>query len=105
MADIIAAPAKFRSAGPPRFEHVVDFRERRAREASKFAERRLLEIAEQHSALSSSTMRIRAWEHLHGLRMPSAPAHPVLQVIAAATQLSMTEVRDEQLRRCERGSV
>ena len=105
MAAIIAAPAKPRSVDAPRFEHVVDYRERRARDVVKFAERRLMDIAEQYSALNSSTMRIRAWEHLHGLRMPSAPAHPVLWVIAAATQLSMTEVRDEQLRRCERGSV
>ena len=104
MIAITLAPVKSRSAGPPRFEHVVDYRERRAREAVKFAERRLMEIAEQCSALNSSTTRIRAWEHLHGLRMPSAPAHPVLWVIAAATQLSMTEVRDEQLRR-ERGGV
>ena len=105
MIPISAPTAKPRSAGPPRFEHVVDYRERLAREAVKFAERRQMAIAEQYSALNSSSVRIRAWEHLHGLRMPSTPAHPVLRVIAAATQLSMTEVRDEQQRRCECGGV
>jgi len=84
---------------------VVEYRERRAREASEFAERRQVEIAEQYSVLNSSSMRIRAWETLHGLRMPSAPAHPVLRIIAAATQLPLSEVRDEQLRRYGRGSV
>ena len=105
MIPISAPPAKPRSAGPPRFEHVVDYRERLAREAVKFAEARQMAIAEQHSASNSATTRIRAWENLHGLRMPSAPAHPILWVIAAATQLSMTEVRDEQQRRCECGGV
>jgi hypothetical protein len=38
--------------------------------------------------------------------MPSAPLHPVLQVIAAATQLSLADVQDEQqLRTARRASA
>jgi len=47
-------------------------------------------------------MRIRAWEKVHQLRMPSTPLHPVLEVIAAATQLSLADVQEEQQRRMAR---
>lgn len=43
--------------------------------------------------------RIRRWEQLHGLTLPSALGHPLLAVIAARTKLTLSDVTDEQQRR------
>jgi len=57
-------------------------------------------------ALNSVDLRIRAWEKVHGLRMPSDPKHPALQAIAAATQLALADVLNEQgLRSARRASA
>ena len=42
------------------------------------------------------------WEKLHGLRLPSDTSHPILDVIAVGTRLSLDEVRDEQRARLAR---
>jgi hypothetical protein len=65
-------------------------------------ERKRLELAEQHSLQNSADARIRAWEKAHHLRMPSDPSHAVLEVIAAATRLTLAEVRDQQQLRARR---
>lgn len=80
-------------------EVLLSYRERRALEALERAAAKRQDHAEQCSARNSAEMRIRAWEKVHQLRMPSTALHPILQVIAAATQLSMDEVRYEQQRR------
>jgi hypothetical protein len=41
-------------------------------------------------------VRIRAWEKMHGLRLPSDPAHPILRVIASNTGISLACLREEQ---------
>jgi hypothetical protein len=81
---------------------LLDYRERRVLEALERDALKRQEQAEQSAAQNSADMRIRAWEKVHQLRMPSAPLHPVLEVIAAATQLSLAEVRDEQRMRIAR---
>jgi hypothetical protein len=77
-------------------EMLIDFRQRLELEAKERAERRRVNMAEQTLQTNAPSARIRAWERLHELRMPLTPEHPVLNLIAAATQLSMAEVNEEQ---------
>ena len=41
-------------------------------------------------------VRIRTWEKVHGLRMPTDPMHPILDVIAVGTRLTLAQVQEEQ---------
>ena len=75
---------------------IQDHRARLAIEADARAERRRLERAEQSSSSSPAATRIRAWEKVHGLRLPLNGMHPVLEVIAIGTELTLSEVRQEQ---------
>jgi hypothetical protein len=87
-------------------EILSDYRQRRALEERDRAELKRAELAEQYSALNSVDLRIRAWEKVHGLRMPSDPKHPALQAIATATQLALADVLNEQgLRSARRASA
>jgi hypothetical protein len=83
-------------------ELLSDYRERRALEESERAEKKRLDSAEQYSTLNSADLRIRAWEKVHQLRMPSDPSHPALAAIATATQLTLEDVRNEQRLRVAR---
>ena len=83
-----------------------DYRQRRAIEENERAERRREQHAQQHSVLNSADLRIRAWEKVHHLRMPSDPQHLVLGAIAVATQLTLGDIQNEQrLRSAQRASV
>ena len=73
-----------------------------AHEESERAEKRRQELAEQRSDLNSPDVRIRAWEKIHQLRLPSDPAHPVLYVVAVSTGLTLAQVREEQRSRAGR---
>jgi hypothetical protein len=83
---------------PPRMvkELVATFAERLALEEQERAHERRVRRAEQSSELNSPEVRIRAWEKLHGLRLPSDPAHPVLEVVAINTGLTRAQVLEEQ---------
>jgi hypothetical protein len=70
--------------------------ERLAQEEHERTEERRRELAEQRSNLNPPDVRIRTWEKLHQLRLPTDPAHPVLDVIAVSTRLTLAEVREEQ---------
>jgi hypothetical protein len=70
--------------------------ERLALEEVERAERKRLDLAEQRSDLNSADVRIRVWEKLHGLRLPSDPTHPILDVIAISTRLTVAEVQEVQ---------
>jgi|SRR5687767_8947889 hypothetical protein len=76
-----------------------DYRQRLADEQFERAERKRMELAGQRSELNDAKARIQAWEKAHALRLPTSPTHPVLQVIAAATDLALKEVLDEQRQR------
>jgi hypothetical protein len=78
--------------------------ERLAHEESERAEKRRQELAEQRSDLNPPDVRIRAWEKIHQLRLPSDPAHPILDVIAVSTRLTLAEVREEQRARAARAA-
>jgi hypothetical protein len=73
-----------------------------AQEAEKRLELRRLALAEQSSAENPPDVRVRAWEKVHALRLPSDARHPVLQVIAHGTGLTLEQVREEQQARAAR---
>lgn len=77
-------------------EILTDYRQRLALEKSDRAERKRLELADLRSSLNTPDARIRAWEKAHSLRLPKDPMHPVLEVIAAATELTLADVHEEQ---------
>ena len=79
--------------------------ERVAQDEYERAEKRRLELAEQRSELNSPDARIRTWERIHALRLPSDPAHPILDVIAISTRLTLEQVREEQRTRAARAAV
>jgi hypothetical protein len=81
---------------------MTDYRARQAHEEYERAQQRRLELAEQHCPLNAPDVRIRAWEKVHGLRLPADSAHPILDVIATGTQLTLAEVRAEQRARALR---
>jgi hypothetical protein len=86
----------------PEGEIARDYREQAARAEEEKAELRRLKSAELHSDVNSPEMRIRAWEKLYELRLPVDANHPVLDVIAHSTHLTLDQVRDEQRARAAR---
>jgi hypothetical protein len=80
-------------------ELVRDYRQRQADAEFERSERKRMQLADQRSELSDAKARIQAWEKVHGLRMPASPTHPVLQVIATATALTLEDVLEEQRQR------
>jgi hypothetical protein len=86
-------------------ELLIDFRRRLELDEEERVERRRVDIAAQTLEPNVPSARIRAWEKVHALRMPSSPGHRVLSLIAAATQLSLADVHEEQRIRSERAAV
>jgi hypothetical protein len=82
--------------GPHAGELVADYRARLAHEHAEMQERRQAELAEQVSIRNMPAERIRIWERLHGLPLPRNPTHKLLSVIAAATDLQLEQVQEEQ---------
>ena len=78
--------------------------ERLTQEEFERTEKRRQELAEQRSDLNPPDVRIRTWERIHALRLPSDPAHPILDVIAVSTRLTLEEVREEQRSRAARAA-
>ena len=76
-------------------------RENVALEAEERAQHRRVQLTEQHSNLNTPDVRIRIWEKVHELRLPLDPMHPIVEVVAAATRLTLEEVRQEQQTRRE----
>jgi len=84
-------------------ELLADHRERVAVEEEERAKQRTLQFEELRSEFNSASVRIRAWEKMHGLRLPASPDHPILDVIASATGISLAVLREEQqARRAQR---
>ena len=79
--------------------------ERFAHEEFERAERRRRQLDEQRSESNSPDVRIRTWEKLHGLRLPSDPRHPILDVVAVSTRLTLAQVHEEQRAREARAAV
>lgn len=70
--------------------------ERLALEAEERLHQRQRALAEQSSTANPPDVRIRAWEKVHALRLPGDAAHPVLDVIAYGTGLTLEQIREEQ---------
>jgi len=75
---------------------IADHRARIEVEETARAEKRRVQLADQASDMHSASERIRVWEKIHGLRLPSDPSHPILDVVAVATRLTLSEVQEEQ---------
>jgi hypothetical protein len=84
------------SSRPAATELIQTHRARLALEEDERAQQRRVELAEQRSDRNPPDVRIRIWEKLHGLRLPKDAAHPILEVIAISTRLTLDEVREEQ---------
>jgi hypothetical protein len=78
---------------------IADRRAQIEREQQERAAVRREEIAAQSSPYNEPAERIRLWEKLHALQLPRSAAHRLLHVIAAQTDLSIHQVREEQQRR------
>jgi hypothetical protein len=78
---------------------VADRRAQAQREQEEQAEERRRALAAQSSPLNDPAERIRIWERLHALRLPAAPDHTLIAVVAKQTDLTVQQVRDEQDRR------
>ena len=78
---------------------MMDFRARLVQSQAEAAERRRTDLAEQCSRLKTPEERIRIWERIHEVTLPRDPAHRLIEIIAANTGLTDTDVRDEQQRR------
>lgn len=77
-------------------ETVADYQERLAHEQKEVQQRRLADLAEQVSVRNTPSQRILIWERLHEVSLPRNPAHKLLSVIAAATDLQLEQVQEEQ---------
>jgi hypothetical protein len=75
---------------------IADHRERRELEERERERVRTLQYEELRSEFNSTGVRVRAWEKLHGLRLPTSSAHPILGVISAATGIPVAALHDEQ---------
>jgi hypothetical protein len=80
-------------------ELISEYRTRLALEQVQADDRRRLELSELTATTNTPDARIRAWERTHGLTLPRASEHPVLNSVAAATRLSLDQVHAEQRRR------
>ena len=92
-------PWQVKGEPPPVYrpdEAIRDHRNQMAMEAAERVARRQAELAELGSDAWTPGARIQAWERLHGLRLPAAANHPVIQVIAAETRLPVEEILAEQ---------
>jgi hypothetical protein len=77
-------------------ESIADHRARLAREQEEIQQRRSEALAGQVSIVNDPSERIRIWERLHGLPLPGNPTHKLVGVIAAATDLQLSQVQEVQ---------
>ncbi len=80
---------------------IVDTRRRIALEQAEAVERRQGELAEQTAMRNTPETRIRVWERLHGLVLPVKADHPLLEVVARNTDLTMEQIHEEQRQRSD----
>jgi hypothetical protein len=81
-------------------------KEHRARVAlasEELQRKRTREAAVQTDESLTPQERIRAWERIHELRLPTDPTHPLVRFIARVTGLGVPEVHEEQRRRISSG--
>lgn len=79
--------------------NIADRRVQIEREQEHLLAERRERLASQTSPLNTPEDRIRIWEQLHALQLPRAANHKLLQIISTQTDLTLAQVRDEQIRR------
>jgi hypothetical protein len=89
---------------PPEHSYVpaggaAEHRRRVQQDALERAALRDSELESQASPMKGVQERIGIWERLHGLRLPRAPRHVLVEVIARQTRSTVAEVHEEQQRR------
>lgn len=89
-------PLNYRDRHLTAMEVLTDHRARLAVEEEERLTERSRQFEELRTELNSVSVRIRAWEKMHGLRLPTNPAHPILDVIASVTGIPVTALREEQ---------
>jgi hypothetical protein len=77
-------------------ELLTDHRARLAVEEEERVRKRTNQLEELRSEFNAVPDRIRAWEKIHGLRFPADPSHPILDVIASVTGISLAALWEEQ---------
>jgi hypothetical protein len=83
--------------GPP--GGPAEHRRKVQQDADERASLRGIELESQASSMKDPQERIGIWERLHALRLPRAPGHVLVKVIAKQTRLTVAQVREEQQRR------
>jgi len=81
---------------PPSGDWEREYRARVAHAETERLERKRRELLEQVSERNTPAERIRIWERRHALTLPHAANHRLLAVVAAATDLALQQVREEQ---------
>jgi hypothetical protein len=76
-----------------------EHRRRVQQAADDYAAQRDSELESQASPMKDPQERIGIWERLHALRLPRAPGHVLVKVIAKQTRLTVSQVQEEQQRR------
>ncbi len=106
-----STPAKPQDGGAPpslRTDLTRTHAEMLAAQANARAAQRRVDLEELRSDLKSPEERVRAWERVHGLTLPLDPDHPILDVVAVKTRLTLQQVQDVQrnyaARRTARGA-
>lgn len=79
----------------------AEHREKVQRAAQERVALRDSELEAQASPARDARERIEIWERLHALRLPRAPGHVLVKVIARQTRLTLGQVHQEQQRRAE----
>jgi hypothetical protein len=93
LAPIVGAPVLLPG------ELCSDPRAMRAAMEFEARQRRRHELEEQVAVQNTAEQRIQIWERLHELKLPKKSSHPLIRIIAADTELSIEDIRDEQRRR------
>ena len=96
MAMILSTRQEMLDAGPT---SAGEYRRKVQQQDRDRAALRASELATQMSPVRTAEERIRIWERLHGLRLPSTSAHALVSVVAAQTRLTVGAVQAEQRRR------
>lgn len=98
-------PWRFESTTPARASSrdiAKDYRERLALEEEERTFERQRNLAAQQADHNSPEVRIRFWEKVHGLTLPTSSVHPILEVVALHTRLELADVQAEQRARALR---
>jgi hypothetical protein len=89
-------PLPFHDRNRTAVEVITDHRARLAFEEEERLTKRSRLFEELRAEINSVSVRIRAWEKMHELRLPTDPDHPILDVIASVTGIPLTALREEQ---------